>query len=144
MMEIKKSSKQVAFFICLQVNGNCKDLRHTLNETRTPLIANTVGERIVTQAESSPYVFYNSLNYWQANKATGEWAAKNVGRKAFIAGSFYESGYDTVYAFRHGFEGTGGEVVGSYITHMKPDSDDRNDFRRAIAIRIEHGRIVQK
>ena len=68
-----------------------KDLRDTFYETRTPLIANTVGETIVTQAESSPYVFYNSLNYWQSNKATGEWAAQNVGRKAFIAGSFYES-----------------------------------------------------
>jgi len=101
-----------------------QDLRDTFSETRTPLIANTVGEKVVTQAESSPYVFYNSLNYWQSNKATGEWAAQNVGRKAFIASSFYESGYDTIYAFRHGFEGIGGEVVGNYITHMKPDSDE--------------------
>jgi branched-chain amino acid transport system substrate-binding protein len=99
---------------------------------KTPLIVNSVGEHIVTQAEHSPFIFHNSLNYWQSNMATGTWASESLGRKAFIASSFNDSGYDSVLAFSRGFEGNGGEIVGIRTTHMIPDDDGMASLFEAI------------
>ena len=100
------------------------DLRPIFEESRRVLIVTNVGANVVREADRSSHVFYNSLNYWQANRATGQWAADNLGRRAFVASSLYDSGYDSVYAFRTGFESAGGEVVDTYTTHVPPDSGD--------------------
>lgn len=81
------------------------------------------GEAMPHETETSPYVFHSTLNYWQSNWATGQWAAKNLGGRAFMVSSFYESGYDALYAFRAGFEQAGGTIIGSAVTHMSPDDD---------------------
>jgi branched-chain amino acid transport system substrate-binding protein len=41
-----------------------------------------------------------------------------------VAASFHESGYDAHYAFRHGFEAAGGNIVENRITHMHAHSGD--------------------
>jgi branched-chain amino acid transport system substrate-binding protein len=81
------------------------------------LMVADVGAHLVQPAARNPYVLHNSLLYWQASHAAGQWAAANLGTRAFIASGLSDSGYDTVYAFRRGFESAGGIVVGEAVTH---------------------------
>ena len=48
----------------------------------------------------------------------GMWAAKNIGPKAVVVSSFYESGYDALYAFNLGFESEGGKILKTCITNL--------------------------
>lgn len=89
-----------------------------------PLVMATIGANMVRPAATSPYIFRASLQQWQASWALGAWAARNLGRTAFIATSFYESGYDTPFAFQHGFETSGGTVIDRYVSHRPPQSGD--------------------
>ena len=77
----------------------------------------------MTPASKSTNVVHNSLLYWHASYASGRWAAANLGRTAFIASCQRDSGYDTIYAFRRGFESMGGTIVGDAVTHIDPADD---------------------
>jgi branched-chain amino acid transport system substrate-binding protein len=81
------------------------------------LVVADVGAHLVQPAARNASVVHNSLLYWQASYAAGQWAAANLGTRAFIASGLSDSGYDTVYAFRRGFESAGGTVVGEAVTH---------------------------
>jgi branched-chain amino acid transport system substrate-binding protein len=97
-------------------------LRKVFEGSRTFLIVSNVGANTVRADEQSPFVFYNSLSFWQASRAMGSWAARNLGRKAFVASSFYESGYDVLYAFAQGFEGAGGKILQTFVSHIPADT----------------------
>jgi branched-chain amino acid transport system substrate-binding protein len=107
-------------------------LQDLLQERRVPLIVTNVGANVVRSYGQSPYLFRASLNDWQANWATGAWAADRVGKTAFIASSFYESGYDTAYMFARGLEYAGGTVVGRYITHRPRETNTFTPMLAAI------------
>ena len=100
------------------------DLHDILESSRTFLILADAGANIVRETEKSPYVFHHTLGYWQSNLALGEWSVRNLGKKVFVASSFYESGYDALYAFRLGVERAGGRVLQTYISHVPPDRMD--------------------
>lgn len=87
-------------------------LREDLEQTGTIYLNMEGGANHYQPRDESPLIFHNSLGYWQANWALGSWAAANVGKRAVVASSLYESGYDAYYAFPQGFEGGGGRVVG--------------------------------
>jgi ABC-type branched-subunit amino acid transport system substrate-binding protein len=87
-----------------QVASRLQDL---FQSQQRVLLAATVGEHASAPGKPNPYVFFNSLNYWQANWALGAWTAQNLGRQILMAGSFYESGYDSLYAFQRGVESAG-------------------------------------
>jgi branched-chain amino acid transport system substrate-binding protein len=95
-----------------------------LQERGTPLIVTDVGANIIRQDRLRPLVFRNSLNHWRASWALGRWAAANVGKRALIAASFYDSGYDTIYAFQRGFEQAGGRKPHVHVTHLPNTSHD--------------------
>jgi hypothetical protein len=63
-----------------------------------------------------------TLDVWSAAWITGHWAASALGRRAVIATSFYDSGYDSLYALHRGFETAGGEAE-VFLTH-RPDHVD--------------------
>jgi branched-chain amino acid transport system substrate-binding protein len=90
------------------------------------------GANLARPDEQGSRVFWNSLGYWRANWAMGAWAARQMGRKAFVAASFYESGYDSINAFRLGFESAGGQVVQTSITHVPPEATDWQALSTAI------------
>ncbi len=92
-------------------------------EKRVLLIANHAGADRRTLNMNGPYVIQNSIHCWQSNLAMGFWAAQNIGRSAVVASSFYESGYDALYAFSQGFEQGGGLVLQTVI-NKKPDAID--------------------
>lgn len=107
-------------------------LRPVLTASRTPFIALDAGANLPRASEQFPYMVYNTLGYWQANWAMGQWAASNLGLQAFIASSFYDSGYDALYAFRAGFEAAGGRINGTSITHVPSSSVDLPGLAAAI------------
>lgn len=96
-------------------------LEPLLQERQIPLIVNTIGANVPRQASASPYVVRNSLQQWQSNWALGAWTADNVGARAVVASSFYESGYDTLYVFGQGFQSAGGAIIETHVTH-RPDA----------------------
>jgi len=91
-------------------------LRDLFHDTQTLFIVNNIGANLVPASSPSPYIFPVSFNYWESNWAMGRWAARNLGAKAVIVSSFYDSGYDTLYAFRFGFEQAGGSIVKTMVT----------------------------
>ena len=84
------------------------------------LVVANVGAHVVAPGQRNPNVLHNSLLYWQASYAAGQWAAASLGKRAFIASSQRDSGYDSIYAFRRGFEAAGGTIVGEQVTHADP------------------------
>jgi branched-chain amino acid transport system substrate-binding protein len=108
------------------------DLHNTLESSRPFLILAEAGANIVREVEHSPYVFHNTLGYWRASWATGEWAVRNLGKRVFVASSFYESGYDALHAFRLGAERAGGKVVQTCISHIPPHVMDMNRLMGAM------------
>ena len=87
-----------------------------IEKAGVPLILCPVGARVHQPRIANPQGIINSLNYWQSCCAMGSWAAEHLGRKAMIALSMHESGYDAHYAFRLGFEASGGSILASRVT----------------------------
>jgi branched-chain amino acid transport system substrate-binding protein len=104
--------------------GPAAGLHDLLQEHRTILTIADVGANIPRQIETHPHIFTSSLGYWQASHAMGSWAAQNLGRRAAVVTSFYDSGYDTVYAFRLGFEAAGGQIAETFVSHRPTDPND--------------------
>lgn len=99
-------------------------LGNLLREYGTPLVVADIGANMLRPDRERPLIVRNSLNHWRSSWALGQWAATNVGRRGFIASSFYDSGYDTLYAFRQGFEAGGGTAGQSYVAHLPMSSGD--------------------
>ena len=93
-------------------------LRSLLEDKRMYMIANHVGANIVRSHDHNPFIIHNSLNLWQSNYALGMWAAENLGKRALVVSSFYESGYDAQYAFNAGFESAQGKIIHTTITNL--------------------------
>ncbi|HEX8597811.1 MAG TPA: ABC transporter substrate-binding protein [Chloroflexia bacterium] len=98
-------------------------ISHLLEAAKMPFLATGLGENLARAAESNPYIFHHTLGMWESNYALGKWAATTLGRKAVMASSFYDSGYDTLHAFRMGFEAGGGQVLSIHVTHQ-PAADN--------------------
>jgi branched-chain amino acid transport system substrate-binding protein len=99
------------------------------------LLASNAGENVPRHSDGSArnsHALQNTLALWQANWALGAWAARTIGKKAVMAGSFYDSGYDAFYAFQLGFEGAGGRVLDTYVTHRPTDDRDLTQVLRRI------------
>lgn len=96
-------------------------LRPLFEAQQVCLLACEAGENFPRAGELWPGLFRCSLALWQANYALGAWAAANLGRRAVLAQSFYDSGYDLPFAFGLGFEQAGGTVLQTFLTHRPPD-----------------------
>jgi branched-chain amino acid transport system substrate-binding protein len=107
-------------------------LHDLLQAHQVPFIVTNVGANVIRSRGQSPYIFRTSLNHWQANWAAGSWAANHIGKKAFVATSFYESGYDTAYMFSRGLERAGGTVLGRQVTHRPRETDTFTPLLAAI------------
>lgn len=108
-------------------------LHGILEKNRTFLILMEAGSNVVRNNEYSPYIFHNNLGYWRSNFALGEWGVRNYGKKVFVASSFYESGYDALYAFNLGVEKAGGKVIKTYVSHVTPNAMEMNFLMQSMA-----------
>ena len=105
---------------------------HLSSANRSVFIANDAGANVIRHHEINSNIFHNSLGYWQANTAMGKWAVQQLGRRAFVASAFYESGYDLLYAFQSGLENAGGQVAETFIAHVPPVANNLPDLISAI------------
>ena len=103
-----------------------------LEERGAPFVVCDMGADIVRERHDSAYLVRNSLGYWQASFAMGQWASANLGRRAVIASDFLESGYDMVYAFRRAFEAGGGDVASVQVTGLPDGSAPLSSLAGAI------------
>ena len=108
-------------------------LQGVLDAARAVFVNTSVGENMQRAGDVRPNIFHISLAQWQANWALGEHAARTLGRKAWLATSFYESGYDALHAFRLGFEEGGGAVVGTSISHLPSRAPDARRLEETVA-----------
>ncbi len=100
------------------------NLRELFNRAKVPLVVSGAGANVIRRNEQGPFICHASLDFWQASWAMGAWAASNPGSKAFMVTSLYDSGYDAHWAFRNGFEESGGEVQESFVTHSSSSLTD--------------------
>jgi len=99
------------------------NLCQLFKKNRTILFASHVGANVIQNHDHSPYIVHNSLNLWEANWALGNWAPHRLGKTAVSVSSFYESGYDAVYAFQLGYEHAGGHIAHNIVTHNPAQKD---------------------
>jgi branched-chain amino acid transport system substrate-binding protein len=90
-------------------------------QTQTAFLGVGLGENVPrVEAGINTYrqnIAHLSFMSTEANWLLGYWAATNIGKKVALATSFYDSGFDLLFAFQQGFESGGGQVVGRLITH---------------------------
>ncbi|GAC1354183.1 MAG: hypothetical protein NVSMB42_11630 [Herpetosiphon sp.] len=99
-------------------------LLDSLARRQTYFITAGAGENVPRDFTAHPNVFHNTLGAWQSAWALGRWSAHNMGRRAVVATSLYDAGYDSFYAFRCGFEQGGGEILATNVTHHPGESTD--------------------
>ncbi|MEO5931913.1 MAG: ABC transporter substrate-binding protein [Candidatus Kapaibacterium sp.] len=113
----KLVEEQGADIVIGMINSRTTPLiRDIYEKNGAVLIETNIGERIADDRSKSDHIFRNTLDNTAANYALGRWAAQNLGRRGMIAGSFYESGFDTIAAFRAGFTSAGGTIVDEQIS----------------------------
>jgi branched-chain amino acid transport system substrate-binding protein len=80
-------------------------------EAKIPLvITNAAGAAI---PRISPYVARVSFTTWQSAVPLGKWSAGKGWKKGYTAVSDFIPGHDAENAFKMGFTGAGGEIIGS-------------------------------
>jgi branched-chain amino acid transport system substrate-binding protein len=127
------SADQVDLIIGVMGPSTAGRLRETLEQSQTVGLIADGGANVPRETEESPYLYYSSLGAWQASWGMGRWAAANLGGSSSISTSFYEAGYDNLYAFRQGFESAGGRVLGTHVTHGPNDLSEMGSALAGIA-----------
>jgi branched-chain amino acid transport system substrate-binding protein len=124
----------IDLLVALINRGVLGPLRPQLHERQLPLLIADAGADVWRSAQDSPYILRNSLSYWQSNWALGRWAGAEIGQRAFIATSFYESGYDALYAFRAGLSAAGATSDELVVTHRPDQEADFDALMRKITL----------
>jgi hypothetical protein len=86
------------------------------------LIASNLGEHI--PRTTLPSVRLSSLHLWSKNYDLGREAVRKYGRRGYVVTSFYESGYDALYAFRKGVEHEGGGLLDINVIDLQKNGMD--------------------
>jgi branched-chain amino acid transport system substrate-binding protein len=129
------ANTQVDMIVGSLSSGAAAALHPLLHEHQMPLLISNIGANLTRDDRNSPYIIRNSFSYWQSSWALGRWAAGNLGKQAFVASSFYDSGYDSLYAFQLGFESAGGTVTSTNITHRPGETGELRTLMTEIAQR---------
>lgn len=88
-------------------------------ETGAAIVVVDPGAHIVTSSDVSKRALAHSLGHWQSVWMLGAWAAKSAGARVHVITSMYDSGFDTINAFAHGLESSGGKLLGTSLTHKE-------------------------
>lgn len=121
----------VSGVIALTSPTHASYLQDVFNASGVPLFISTVGANTLHAGDVNGAAL-TSLEHWQAGLGLGNWAARNLGQRAFVASSFHDAGYDSLYAFQSGYEGAGGTVVETALSHRPTDNGDLSGLMTAI------------
>ncbi|MBI5074547.1 MAG: ABC transporter substrate-binding protein [Nitrospirae bacterium] len=97
-------------------NAAASSLSSFARDEKFVLVASSLGESMARKTDMFPGTFHCSMNFSQANWAMGRWAADNMGPSCVVAASFYDTGYDTLQAFRMGYQIAGGMIKETFIS----------------------------
>jgi len=103
-----------------------------MSQSKTPLFICNTGENIHAAIETSPYVFYNSLNFSSGAYSLGKHVAELGLKSPLMAMSFYDCGYDLHFAFHQGFESVNKSIPHYYISRNLFDEKDKQNFETAL------------
>ncbi len=87
-------------------------LRDLVHEAKVSFVCALAGGNDLTRKKRSPYVRRSSFTSWQLSYPLGQWAAENVGKKAYIIAADYAFGHESADAFSENFTKHGGQIVG--------------------------------
>ena len=99
----------VVGIISSAVAGAVRDYVHG---SKTPLIITNAGNDALTGKQCSPWIIRTSFSNSQINRDMGPWMAGEGYKTAFLMAFDYAAGHQMMDAFKAGFEGAGGTVVG--------------------------------
>ncbi len=116
-------TEQVDLVISLNTANLAERLRAIFERAGILLLVADVGANAIRVDETSPAIIYNSLNLWQSSWAIAAKAVQQFGQRMFTAASFYDSGYDSLYAAQLGAESAGGSQVEAAVTHVLPGNN---------------------
>lgn len=100
-----------------------KQLEPIVQASGALLVILEAGANVVTVPDESPYILHNTLRYWQSAWATGQHVAQSISPRVLVVSSFYEAGFDSLYALTEGITGSGGQVLQTVITHRTPEEN---------------------
>jgi branched-chain amino acid transport system substrate-binding protein len=92
-------------------SGSLAAMVDPIRDAKIITVISNAGFDGATREKKSPYLFRTSFSNWQIAAAQGEWAAKNLGKRAVTLMADYQVGYDNIKAFKDTFEPAGGRVV---------------------------------
>jgi ABC-type branched-subunit amino acid transport system substrate-binding protein len=98
-----------------------------------PLIVNTLGEDIVSDAAQDPYLFINSFNLWETSWMSGYWGGKEFGKTASSLAAFHDGGYGITFSFALGLEAQQGKNIHAAVTHRGSRVEDPSEAIQAAA-----------
>jgi hypothetical protein len=117
-LEVMAARDDLLMLIGIAEPDAAHGLHTILSKHERPLLVCDAGANIPRRPTDSPFLSCQSLGSWQSNLAAGSWAAGHLGRRAVQAVGWRESGYDLPYAFSHGFERAGGEVLANHVSFL--------------------------
>jgi len=88
------------------------------NNYKTPLIHVDLGGSALKKSQKSPFVIHHTLNLTHSAYAAGMHAACSFGKKAYMASSVYDGGYQISESMVRGYEKEGGKVEKYYVSPM--------------------------
>jgi branched-chain amino acid transport system substrate-binding protein len=87
-------------------------VRDYFNRNKKLLVISNASANAITAGQGrSRYIFRVSSSSWQNSYPLGPWAAKNVGKSAFLLGPNYAAGRELNEGFSEGFVKSGGKVL---------------------------------
>lgn len=113
-------------------SGVLLSLRDYFDANKKLLLVANAGANAISRDRKSRYIWRTSFSNWQPNWPLGQWAAENVGKRAFISIPDYAAGHDMASAFAHNFVQHGGEIIKVQRTPF-PNMGDPAPFMAEIA-----------
>ncbi|MBS35202.1 MAG: ABC transporter [Thiotrichales bacterium] len=106
---LKDKVDVIVGIISSAVAGAVRDYVHN---SETPLIISNAGNNALTGELCSPWILRASFSNSQINRGMGPYLAAQGYKNAFLMAFDYAAGHQMMDAFRKGFEGAGGTIVG--------------------------------
>ena len=86
-------------------------IRNEVHNSKTYLLVPNASDDGVTREMCSPYVIRTSFSSWTQNAPMGDYAAKNIGKRAAVVGANFGAGRQQTGAFMDTFKKAGGTIV---------------------------------
>jgi hypothetical protein len=111
-------NKRVDLLVAFLDPTTIASVNELVKQTETPVVFCNMGVRLpLPVAETSPFVFHNTMRMWESCWLAGKTAARLLGQNYGVLASFFDSGFPLVYAQSKGAEEAGGKPAFFAITH---------------------------